>query len=75
MSRKRIFEIIEKSDGKDGISSVYDISMIIVIVVSLLPLAFKTDTPFLQITDKITVAIFIIDYLLRWFTADYNSEL
>lgn len=75
MSRKRIFEIIEKSDGKDWISSVYDISMIIVIVVSLLPLAFKTDTPFLQITDKITVAIFIIDYLLRWFTADYNSEL
>ena len=46
MSRKRIFEIIEKSDGKDRISSVYDISMIIVIVVSLLPLAFKTDTPF-----------------------------
>ena len=75
MSRKRIFEIIEKSEGKDWISSVYDISMIIVIVVSLLPLAFKTDTPFLQITDKITVAIFIIDYLLRWFTADYNSEL
>ena len=59
MSRKRIFEIIEKSDGKDRISSVYDISMIIVIVVSLLPLAFKTDTPFLQITDKITVAIFM----------------
>ena len=72
MSRKRIFEIIEKSDGKDRISSVYDISMIIVIVVSLLPLAFKTDTPFLQITDKITVAIFIIDYLLRWVTADYK---
>ena len=72
MSRKRIFEIIEKSDGKDRISSVYDISMIVVIVISLIPLAFKTDNPIFQITDKITVAIFIIDYLLRWVTADYK---
>lgn len=72
MSRKRIFEIIEKSDGKDRISSVYDISMIVAIVVSLIPLAFKTDTPLFQITDKITVAIFIIDYFLRWLTADYK---
>ena len=72
MSRKRIFEIVEKSDGEDRISSVYDISMIVVIVVSLIPLAFKTDTLFFQITDKITVAIFIIDYFLRWLTADYK---
>ena len=27
MSRKRIFEIIEKSDGTDHISSIYDISI------------------------------------------------
>ena len=72
MSRKRIFEIIEKSDGNDRVSSVYDISMIVVIVVSLIPLAFKADTPLFRLTDKITVAIFIIDYFLRWITADYK---
>ena len=43
-----------------------------VIVVSLIPLAFKTDNPLFQIIDKITVGIFIIDYLLRWITADYK---
>ena len=72
MSRKRIFEIIEKSDGKDRVSSAYDIFMILVIFVSLIPLAFKTDIPLFQITEKITVTIFIIDYLLRWVTADYK---
>lgn len=45
MSRKRIFEIIEKSDGHDTLSAIYDYSMIVVIIISLIPLAFKQDTP------------------------------
>ena len=44
------------------------------IIVSLIPLAFKTETQFFVIIDKVTVSIFIIDYLLRWFTADYKFE-
>ena len=41
--RKRIYEIIEKSNGTDKISSAYDIFSIVVIVSSLIPLAFKTE--------------------------------
>lgn len=74
MKRKRIFEIIEKSNGDDRLSSVYDISMIIVIVLSLVPLAFKGDNAVFRAIDIITVAIFIVDYLLRWITADYRLE-
>lgn len=74
MSRKRIYEIIEKSDGKDRLSTLYDITMIVVIVLSLIPLAFKEENAFFRITDKVTVAIFIFDYFLRWFTADYKYE-
>ncbi len=70
--RKRIFEVIEKSDGNDLFSSIYDYGMIIVIILSLLPLAFKQDTVLFRIIDKITVTIFIIDYILRWITADYK---
>ncbi len=70
--RKRIYEIIEKAEGKDVVSAVYDYGMILVIIVSLLPLAFKTETPVFRMADKVTVAIFIIDYLLRWITADYK---
>ena len=72
--RKRIYEIIEKSNGKDIISSIYDYLMIVVIVVSLVPLAFKSDTRVFVIMDKVCVTIFIIDYLLRWITADYKYE-
>lgn len=72
MSRKRIYEIIEKSEGHDTLSAIYDYSMIVVIIISLIPLAFKEDTPLFYVTDKVTVVIFIIDYFLRWMTADYK---
>ena len=70
--RKRLFEIIEKSEGDDRLSSIYDWMMIVAIVVSLLPLAFKHETGLFIIADKVTVAIFIVDYILRWITADYK---
>ena len=70
--RERIYRIIEKSKSENKTSFVYDVFMIIVIVLSLIPLAFKQDNKFLFILDKVTVVIFIIDYLLRWCTADYK---
>ena len=42
--RQRIYEIIEKSSGNDKISTAYDYFMIVVIVVSLIPLAFKDES-------------------------------
>ena len=72
MSRKRIFEIIENSGGDDKLSSVYDFFMIAVIIASLLPLAFKQDNSFFFVLDKVCVTIFIIDYIFRWYTADYK---
>ena len=74
MFRKRIFSIIEKSDGKDIVSSIYDYFMIVVIIASLVPLAFKSENKVFFILDKVTVVIFIIDYILRWITADYKFE-
>ena len=70
--RKRIYEIIEVAKEGDRASAVYDGFMIAVITVSLLPLVFKETTPFLNGVDKVSVAIFIADYLLRWATADFK---
>lgn len=70
--RKRIFEIIETSKDGDRVSAIYDAFMMVVIVVSLIPLAFKEEPPFFQILDKICAGIFIVDYLLRLITADYK---
>lgn len=69
--RKKIFEIIEPHSERK-FSREYDIFMIIVISLSLVPLLFKTPNRVLNIIEGVTVIIFIIDYLLRWITADYK---
>ncbi len=70
--RKRIFEIIESSNGNDLYSSIYDAAMMVAIIASLIPLAFKTDYFCFQVIDKICVVFFIIDYILRFATADFK---
>lgn len=70
--RKRIYEIIEVGKDGDCISKIYDVCMMIVIVISLIPLAFKEENAVFNMMEGITVAIFIIDYLLRLITADYK---
>lgn len=70
--RKRIFEIIEVSDGNDRVSSIYDATMLALIILSLIPLAFKAETTFFAVIDKVCAAAFILDYALRLITADYK---
>ena len=68
--RKRVFEIIEASTGNDIASSIYDYFMMVVIIASLVPLAFKQSNSFFVVIEKVSVIIFILDYLLRLTTAD-----
>ncbi|MBE5942945.1 MAG: ion transporter [Lachnospiraceae bacterium] len=72
--RRRIFEIIEKSEVDDRLSSLYDYFMIMIILISLFPLAFKQNNSIFMMMDKVAVFIFIVDYILRWMTADYKFE-
>ena len=73
--RKRIYEIIEPSSNNDRPSTVYDFFMIAVIMLSLIPLAFKSTHIAFFVIDKTAAGIFILDYLLRWATADYKLSL
>lgn len=72
--RKRIYEIIEASKDDDRVSSIYDSFILIAVIASLTTLAFKEQTPLFSAIDKVTAAVFIVDYLLRWSTADYKSR-
>lgn len=72
MIRKRIYEVIEAASDGDRLSSLYDSFILITVILSLIPLAFKEQTTLFNVIDKITVTIFIIDYILRWATADYK---
>lgn len=68
--RKRIYDIIEVAGSNDKLSSIYDMSMMICIIVSLIPLCTKSTAQWTIVIDVVTVSLFIIDYILRWCTAD-----
>lgn len=70
--RKRIFEIIEIAGDSDSLSKIYDITMMIVIVLSLVPIALKNAGGIAGKVEVFTTGIFIIDYILRLVTADYK---
>lgn len=72
--RQKIFKIIEPAGQGNKLSSIYDFSMMLTIIISVVPLAFKETNVIFQWIDYITVSIFILDYLLRLITADYKLK-
>ena len=73
MMRKRIYEIIEQAKEGDRVSYVYDSLMLVAIVASIIPLMFIQEYPTFKVIEIITVSFFILDYIMRWITADYRS--
>ena len=72
--RKRIFEIIEVGSEQDKVSRIYDYFMMLTIIISIIPLLTHKNTPVFSVIDKITVFIFILDYVFRFITADLKLE-
>lgn len=70
--RRKIYKIIEQAKSGEKISLAYDILMLIAIAASIIPLMFVEDNTAFRIIEQITVTFFIVDYLLRWLTADYK---
>ena len=72
--RNRLFEIIEVGSEKDKQSQAYDFFMMLTIIVSIIPLWTHNNIPAFNVIDKVTVIIFIIDYILRLITADIKLQ-
>ena len=68
--RKKIFNIIEVDDCNDRLSHIYDLLMMFIIVLSLIPLAIKEAPVFFVWMEWVITGIFIVDYILRLSTAD-----
>jgi len=69
--RHWLFAFIDpEEEGK----SIYDYLMMVLIIVSLIPLAFKEETPFLATVNTVSTIVYIADYILRWITADYKQN-
>ena len=68
----KLFDIIEPAKGKNLLSVLYDLFMIIVILISVIPLGIKETNEYFNKIDMFCLVVFLLDYLLRWITADYK---
>ena len=69
--RNKIYQMVHVYDSST-LSVVYKWFMILIIMASLVPLTSKEPNALFGITDRVCLVIYIIDYALRWLTADYK---
>lgn len=69
--RKKVYEIIDKDRQRNILSRLYDIYILILVILSAIPLMLKLWTQEIVILDQIITILFMIDYCLRWATADF----
>ena len=74
MNRQKIADIIDRQSHTDRIGAAYDWFMVFAILVSLLPLMFMKSHEAFWYTELGSTLVFIIDYLLRWGTADIRNN-
>jgi hypothetical protein len=78
--RDRIFELVQLAKPGDRVSRAYDIFMVVVACMSILPILFhvKQLPEWAQETistlDVIAVYILAFDYILRWITHDIRED-
>ena len=71
--RKKIYQMVHVYSGKAS-SVLYKYLMILLIVVSIVPLTMKQRPSGLMVLECVCLFFFLIDYILRWSTADYKFE-
>lgn len=70
MLQQRIYDLINRDRKGMWASRLYDWYMLVMIIASIVPLMFIEDYPIFKVIEIVTVITFIIDYLLRWSTAN-----
>jgi voltage-gated potassium channel len=70
MDRNTLYNIIEKDVNDDRVSKIYDVVMVLLILLSIVPLMFIQNYPIFRYIELVTVTAFITDYILRWYTSD-----
>ena len=72
-SREYIHDLIEPRN-ESYISRLYDYVMLVAIVIGIVPLMFRDQPRIFWYFDLISGMCFVLDYLLRWATADFSSK-
>ena len=72
-AREQIRELIEPRN-ESSFSRLYDLVMLAAIVIGILPLMFREQLSIFLYFDLASGLCFLVDYLLRWITADLSSK-
>lgn len=71
--REKIYKLVTPR-YENKWSRTYDFVMLIAIAVSIFPLTFRSHYRLFWYFDLVSSLCFIVDYVLRWSTADFKSE-
>ena len=72
--REKIYDLVEPRRIDTHKARTYDSIMLLAVDLSILPLMFRTQYEIFWYFDLFSGVCFIVDYLLRWLTADFKSK-
>lgn len=72
--RNKLNAIFNDWDEQNKAHTYYNNIMLVIIMFSIFPLCFKETNRYFIYIERVTTTIFIIDYVLRWITADLNYK-
>ncbi|MCQ4637403.1 ion transporter [Anaerovorax odorimutans] len=77
--RKYIYRLIAKPQPGDRISQWYDWFIMCVAIISIVPMVFRDPSEqvqeVLKIVEVVSVYLLFVDYVLRWITFDFKSNM
>lgn len=72
--RKGIYKLVDPKNKESVSSRIYDVVMLLMIVIGIMPLMFRKQYEIFWYFDLISGLSFIADYILRWSVADFDSK-
>lgn len=72
--RDFLYSIVQTDKKPTIVNKIYSILIIAAVIASIFPLCFKESNIYFDWMERVTVVIFIIDYILRWVTADIKYK-
>lgn len=68
--RHLIYELVRPGDKDHRVGRIYDIAIVVVVLVSMIPMMLKGATAWEKTLDIVTADILFFDYVLKWMTYD-----
>ena len=73
--KNRLYNILEVDNNNESkLDELYSYFMILMIVMSIIPLFTRERNILLYLMEDISLIVFLIDYLLRWYCADIRIK-